>query len=83
VPHECLSSEAIGHKGDRGVEEIRVGLIGHGMLGAVHAASMSMIPGCRLVAASKASASVATAGAGDGIIIDAEASATEGSSMQS
>jgi predicted dehydrogenase len=54
------------------MEEIRVGLIGQGMLGAVHAASISMIPGCRLVAASKASASAATVRAAAERIIAAD-----------
>jgi predicted dehydrogenase len=54
------------------MEEIRVGLIGQGMLGAVHAASMSMLPGCRLVAASKASASSATVSAAAERITDAD-----------
>jgi predicted homoserine dehydrogenase-like protein len=32
-------------------DEIRVGLIGSGLLGAIHAAGLAAIPGCRLVAA--------------------------------
>jgi UDP-N-acetylglucosamine 3-dehydrogenase len=47
------------------VEEIRVGLVGAGALGAIHVASLATIPGCRLavVASEALSAQVATAAA--------------------
>jgi UDP-N-acetylglucosamine 3-dehydrogenase len=58
------------------MDEIRVGLIGTGMLGAVHAASVAVIPGCRLtlVAADSISCVATLAdGAREPVVVPADA----------